>query len=253
MSNPAVKDFWEYCKSNRNDEAKQYVLSRHFGLDDFEWGYFPHNEQSTEILNANPEAYEELTIGYKDWKGEYHSRFFDRLVFPIKDMSGEVIAVAGRPISEPAPKPKYYNSKYGKKYNLFYLDQAIPHIRKHGFVLVCEGYFATLRLHHTCGIKNVVATCGTLFTREQLDCLSRYTINIGFLRDRDEAGEKSTQMASEDVAAHNKRDGISGGAAEAINLFEIKLDTVGDDPDDYIIKYGREKFIELVKKQRVHK
>lgn len=249
-NNEALDKFWEFCKANKNEKAKEYILSRQFDENDFEWGFFPESTESEKLLKKYITNFQDLTIAAADYKGEnIQTRFYNRLIFPIHNLAGELIAIAGRPIVEPVPKPKYLNSRYSKKYNLFYLNQAIPYIRKYRFVLVCEGYFAALRLHHTCGIKNVVATCGTLFTREQLDCISRYTDNIGFLRDNDEAGRSSTQSIIEDFSALNK----TRTESSQLNLFQVQIDTEGDDPDDYVIKYGKEKFVNLVKSQLIIK
>jgi DNA primase len=240
--NPLEK-FLEYSKSNKTAEAEDYIRSRQFKLDDFEWGYFPKNEASDELIRQYPEEYKKLKIAYIGYSGEVNSLFSDRLIFPIRDISGKLIAVSGRAINEGAPPPKYYNSGYLKGYNLYYLNEAIPYIRKENYVLVCEGYFASLRLH-SCNIKNVVSTCGTLFTRGQLDALSRYTTNIGFLRDNDEAGSKSTK---ETLEKYSK--------LEHINLFEIKLEDIDnkEDPDDYILKHGKDKLLDLINRQKVLK
>jgi DNA primase len=235
-----LEEFWEYSQNNKSEEAEEYILSRQFSLDDFEWGYFPKTQESINLIKQYSEEFANLKIGFVNkYNGETNSLFYDRLVFPIRDISGKLIAVAGRPITSNFSPPKYYNSKYLKSYNLFYLDKAIPYIRKYNFVLVCEGYFAAFRLHSS-GIKNVVATCGTLFTRGQLDSLSRYTTNIAFLRDNDEAGRESTEKAFEKFKN-----------MKHLNLFEIKLTDLEnkEDPDDFIVKYGKEKFKELVKKQ----
>ena len=245
MKEEALNKFWEYSKTNKTDVAKEYLLKRQFGLDDFEWGYFPSCQQSTELLLNYKKEFGNLMIGLDDYKGGIESFFYNRLIFPIKDISGNLIAVAGRPITEPCPKPKYYNSQYAKRFNLFYLNEAIPHIRKHNFVLVCEGYFAALRLYHSCNIKNVVATCGTLFTREQYDLLSRYTDNIIFLRDNDEAGIKAALKAKGDADSFipNRKKSCE------VNVFSVQLDSEGDDPDDYVVKYGKEKLKDLIKNQ----
>jgi len=247
MKEEALNKFWEYSKSNKTDEAKEYLLSRQFELDDFEWGFFPHNEESTQLLIEHRQDYAELSMAIPDYatNGIKTTFFYDRIIFPIRDISGKLIAVAGRPIIDPCPKPKYYNSHYAKRFNLYYLNEAIPYIRKHNFVLVCEGYFAALRLHHTCNIKNVVATCGTLFTREQYDLLSRYTDNIVFLRDADEAGIKAALKAKEEAEQFipNRKKSCE------IYVHAVQLDKEGDDPDDYVLKYGKKKLVELVNAQ----
>lgn len=240
----AILDFWEYSLTQKNQDCKDYLISRSFNPDDFEWGYFPKTNESISLLNNNISDFKNLSIAYQDFStGEIVSRLFNRLIFPIKDLSGKVIAISGRPITEDYEKPKYYNSTYSKKYNLYYLDQAIEHIRKHNFVLVCEGYFATLRMHHTCGRKNVVATCGTLFTRQHLDLLSRYTQNIGFLRDNDEAGKAATKQTLEKFKNFTLR------STSPLNLFPVYLDEEKLDPDDYVLKHGSAKLLEIIRPQ----
>ena len=120
------------------------------------------------------------------------------IVIPIKNFMGEAIAIGARCImSEDKRKEmelmKYRNSRYTKTAHLFGLDTAKESIRLRDKVFVVEGYFDKITAHQS-GFKNVVATCGTLFSYRQLAVLSRYTNNVCLLFDNDEPGRKSVEQ-----------------------------------------------------------
>jgi len=131
------------------------------------------------------------------WNAD-HSQFkMYPLVIPIYDIQKNPIAIGCRTLLTDNERkqfgiPKYRNSSYKKASNLFLLDHAYKNIRKLDKVFVVEGYFDAI-MAHQCGIKNVVATCGTIFSEKQLIVLSRYTNNICLLFDNDEAGKLNTK------------------------------------------------------------
>lgn len=117
------------------------------------------------------------------------------IIIPIRDFMGQPIAIAGRTLlSEQRRKelgiPKYRNSNYTKTAHLYGLDRAKRAIRELNQAYVVEGYFDVLTPHQL-GIRNVVATCGTMFSLRQLIMLARYTENVCLLFDNDEAGHTS--------------------------------------------------------------
>lgn len=119
------------------------------------------------------------------------------VVVPVHDVYGNTIAIGCRTLMtdderEVAGIPKYRNSVYSKTSHLFGLDKAISAIRKTGTVSVVEGYFDVLAAHQN-GIMNVVATCGTIFSRRQLIILSRYAKNVVLLFDNDKPGRLSSE------------------------------------------------------------
>ena len=114
------------------------------------------------------------------------------VVIPIRDTFGNPVAIGCRTLKSDDERkelgiPKYRNSVYSKTSTLFALDKAVPFIRKANRVFVVEGYFDAITAHQF-GMKNVVATCGTMFSSRQLTILSRYTDNICILFDNDEPG-----------------------------------------------------------------
>jgi DNA primase len=131
-------------------------------------------------------------------KSQFNTPCLYPIVIPIRDPYGKTVAIGCRTVlSDPERKkieirtgdatPKYKNSEYKKTQYLFGLDKAISAIRAKDSVFIVEGYFDVISAHQA-GIKNVVATCGTLFSRHQLIVLSRYTNNICLLFDNDGPG-----------------------------------------------------------------
>jgi DNA primase len=144
------------------------------------------------------------------------------------------VAFGGRVMEK--GEPKYLNSPespvYIKGKNLYGLNKAKEEIRKNDFALIVEGYFDLISLWNA-GIGNVVATLGTALTREHLELLRRYTLDVVALFDPDEAGKKALDRSLELFLSMNMH-------ARALILPE------GCDPDDYVKKYGKEKLDELI-------
>ena len=173
-----------------------------------------------------------LVIAGKE--GGFYDRFRGRLMFPIENAGGEVVAFGGRILDK--GEPKYLNSPespvYIKGKNLYGLNRTKEEIRKKGFALIVEGYFDLISLWNA-GIGNVVASLGTALTREHLELLRRYTVEVVALFDPDEAGRKALDRSLELFLAMNMR-------ARALVLPE------GLDPDEYVKKNGSEKLNELI-------
>lgn len=166
-------------------------------------------------------------------KGHY-DRFRGRLMIPIEDVDGHVIAFGGRVMG--ADEPKYMNSPespvYTKGNNLYGLSRTRESVRQAGFALLVEGYFDLIALWGA-GIQNVVATLGTALTRAQVDLLRRYAPSVAVVFDPDEAGRKALARSLELFLAGNVH-------AKAVILPD------GLDPDDFVRTRGREKMEGLV-------
>lgn len=168
--------------------------------------------------------------------GGYYDRFRGRLIFPIEDASGRVIAFGGRIIAE--GEPKYINSPespvYTKGRNLYGLFRTREDIRRAGYAIIVEGYFDLIALWNA-GVRNVIATLGTALTKDQVDLIRRHTGQVAAIFDPDEAGKKALARSLELFLAGNVK-------AKAVVLPD------GYDPDDYIRKFGKESFESLIKK-----
>jgi DNA primase len=180
-------------------------------------------------------THDELVAGYlcsKSDRGHYFDSFRNRVMFPIIDVSGNVIAFGGRVMDD--SKPKYKNSSdtpvFKKLRNLYALNFA-RHVCQDELVL-CEGYMDVIALHSV-GITNAVATLGTAITSEQARLMSRYTKRVVIAYDSDEAGVKAATRAMkmlEDV----------GLEVNVLSMSDAK------DPDEYIKRYGTDKFKQLI-------
>jgi DNA primase len=163
-----------------------------------------------------------------------YDRFRGRLMFPLEDLSGRVIAFGGRIID--VGEPKYLNSPesdvYVKGRTLYGINRAKEAIRRQGYAIVVEGYFDLISLWNA-DITNVVATMGTALTKEQIELIGRYTTQVVVLFDPDEAGRKALERSLESFLTGN----LSG---RALVLPE------GLDPDDYIRTYGGDSLMELI-------
>lgn len=156
-------------------------------------------------------------------------RFRNRLMFPIYDVYGRVIAFGGRVIG--AGEPKYLNSAesptFQKGSTLYGLNWAKSAIRKDERVLLVEGYFDCVRLH-AAGMESTIAPLGTALTDAQAETIRRYATNVYLLYDSDNAGLKATFRAGDILLRQ-------GCTVQVVTLPE------GEDPDTYVRRHGREK------------
>lgn len=172
-----------------------------------------------------------LVIKRKDQSG-YYDRFRNRIIFPIIDVRGKVIGFGGRVTDDSLPK--YLNSPetvlFNKSKTLYGLNLAKNHIDScQDTIIVTEGYMDVIALHNV-GIPNAVATLGTALTKEHGKLLDRYAKTVVICYDSDEAGIKAT-LRSIDILKDIK------AKVKVLQLGE------GMDPDDYIKKYGKIKFL----------
>ena len=160
--------------------------------------------------------------------GSAAPRFRGRLLFPIRDLRGRVVAFGGRSLGR--AEPKYLNSPespiFHKGASLYNLHHAKNAIRKEGSVIVVEGYFDVIR-PVLAGVENVVAPLGTAMTPEQATLLKRYAPTVVLLYDSDSAGLKATFRAADECLRHGLR---------------VRVATLpnGDDPDSLVKRGGAE-------------
>jgi DNA primase len=184
--------------------------------------------------------------------GGYYDRFRGRLIFPIRDLRGRVIAFGGRALG--SEDPKYLNSPetplYVKGQTLFALDLAKHSIRERERALIVEGYIDCLMAHQH-GFTETVAPLGTAFTGAQLQLLHRYTDEVVTFFDADAAGEKAAQRAEELlepteaglVWAVNRSGHFEGSGSLRLR---VALLPSGEDPDTFLRKEGAEAFRERI-------
>jgi DNA primase len=163
-----------------------------------------------------------------------YDRFRGRLMFPVEDFNGRVIAFGGRLIGD--GEPKYLNSPesgvYVKGRNLYALNKAKEAIRRQGYAILVEGYFDLISLW-SAGITHVVATLGTALTKDQIDLIGRYTTHVVVLFDPDEAGQKALMRSLELF--------LAGNLSARVLVLPENLD-----PDDYVRTYGGDSLLELI-------
>jgi DNA primase len=177
-----------------------------------------------------------LLVSRKD--GDYYDRFRGRLMFPIEDINGNVIAFGGRVIGE--GEPKYLNSPessvYVKGRNLYGLARAKSAIRRDETLIIVEGYFDLLALWNN-GIPNVAATLGTALTREHVDSIKRYTGAVAITFDTDAGGKAALERSMSLFLERGLR-------AKAVVLPD------GKDPDEFVSKHGKEAFLREIDRAR---
>jgi len=229
--------------SAEGKSALQYLHNRGFTDDvikDFSIGFASANWDNL-LKNVNRKVYNDklleasgLFISRKNNSG-YFDRFRNRVMFPIKNISGRTIAFGGRAL-DPDDNAKYMNSPETKIYSksdiLFGFDIAKDFIRKREFAIVVEGYTDFLRIY-TAGFENVVAGSGTALTDGHSRVLKRFTKKVMLCYDGDEAGQKAAVRAGFIFLK-------AGFDVRIINL------PVGEDPDSFIVKNGKEAFGEKV-------
>lgn len=166
-------------------------------------------------------------LARKGQKG-YYDNFRNRVMTPIIDVRGNVIAFGGRVLDD--SKPKYINTGdtlvYKKTNELFALNFAKD--SKEDALILCEGYMDVIAMHQA-GFTNAVAGCGTALTTEQVRLISRYAKEVILTYDADEAGQKALQKA---MTLFDQTD------------VKVRIPALvgGKDPDEIIRTYGRDKF-----------
>ncbi|AGO08217.1 DNA primase [Lactiplantibacillus plantarum] len=224
------------------EPALKYLHER--GLDDetiktFGIGYAPANQLLLDFFKEHQTDYQLLRqsgLFIENQAGDLRDRFVDRVLFPIKDASGRVIAFSGRILKKSPNEPKYLNSPETKLFNkrsvLFNFDLARGPIRQQKSVVLFEGFMDVIAAYRS-GIQNGVASMGTSLTDEQIYMLERVTDTLYVCYDSDMPGQKATDRALK----------LLGGNSR-LNLGVIQMPD-GMDPDEYLRAQGQEKFVQV--------
>lgn len=226
---PEAKIAQEYVKQRKlsNETLKSFKIGFSGKFDELYRELVKNGFQEKEILESG--------LVNKNDNGKYIDRYRNRLMFPICDVRGRVIAFGGRVLDD--SKPKYINSPenivYSKGRHLFGLNVAKKGDIKQRLLIV-EGYMDVISLHQR-GITNVVAPLGTALTQQQGHLLRNNTEQVILSFDSDEAGQNAKIRAME----------ILQNMGCDIRVLQMEG---AKDPDEYIIKYGNARFMNLVEK-----
>ncbi|MCC2625643.1 MAG: dnaG [Burkholderiales bacterium] len=233
--NKSVEFFRQNLKASNT--AMSYFKNRGLTpgiIDKFSLGYVPN--QTNALAKIFPDYNKNTFLkdaGLVIDNGKLYDRFRDRVMFPLKNVKGEVIAFGGRIIG--AGEPKYLNSPetvlFNKSNELYGLYESQRQIRDTNFVIVVEGYMDVIALFQF-GIDNVVATMGTAATEEHIKKLFRICDDIYYCFDGDNAGQKAAWRALE------RSVGLVTDTKAVHFLFLPKE----HDPDSFIRKYGVDAF-----------
>lgn len=231
-------------QGQEGEPARQYLSNRSVGPDvseAYRLGFAPDRRDGLvkHLKNNGVELDSALKLGIvRKSDSGWYDLFRNRLIFPIRDARGQVIAFAGRVLD--AALPKYINSPesplYHKSSVLFGLDMALPSIRTGSSVIIVEGYFDHLALYRA-GVHNVVATCGTALTSTHAGLIKRHAERVYTLFDGDNAGKKATIRSMELFLE------------QRIPAYVISLPP-DDDPDSFLAEHPAEDFVSLRDKAR---
>jgi DNA primase len=231
-----------------SDEGKSIGLSyfrergfRENTLKTFDLGYSLSSWDafSREALakGFQPEILEKAGLLIRKEGGRQYDRFRERVIFPIHNLSGRVIAFGARILKADKTQPKYLNSPetevYHKSKVLYGIYQAKNPIRQEDMCYLVEGYTDVISLHQA-GIGNVVASSGTSLTTDQIRLIARFTRNITVLYDGDPAGIKAALRGVDMV--------LEEGLSVKVVVFPDS-----EDPDSYVRKVGAVAFREYVR------
>ena len=248
-----LKEYLEYFHQQiflpENKVALSYLEKRNLSQDiikEFKLGYVPWQNDSYNFLNKKFSDENISTTGlyYKNEKtNKWVDRFNSRIIFPINNLSGDVIAFGGRIIKD-GPVAKYINSPetefYKKGRIIFNLDKAKSLRSETDEVIVVEGYMDVLSLYAK-GIKNVIANSGTALTEPQIELIWKFFSSPNLCLDGDESGQNAAlRIAERFLPLINEN-----------NKLFFSILPKGEDPDDYVKKNGKDKFNDFLKQKKI--
>lgn len=235
----ANKFYQNNINTKDGQKAKEYLKNR--GITDeiikeFEIGLSLDNMDSlTRVLTKK--GYDLYTLDKIGLSSNNHDLFINRIMVPIHDINGKTVAFSGRVYNKKSDH-KYVNTKeteiFKKGNLLFNYYRCKEEARRNKYVIIMEGYMDVFRAF-SIGVKNVVAIMGTALTEEQTNLIKKLSNNVYLCLDGDDPGQKATLSVGEQLEK------------VGINLKVIRL-TNDEDPDTYILKYGKDKFYDLIDK-----
>lgn len=226
-------------ESDSAKTAREYLKKRGITLDTikkFKLGYAPKNILIQQALKKGNTTADLSKAGIitKTERGTFFEYMSERVVFPIFDVQGRVVAFGGRTLTE--QNPKYLNTPetvvYSKSSNLYGLFQTLPELRKIRKMIVLEGYMDVV-IPQQFGIAGTVASLGTAFTQNHAKLIARYADSVTLLFDADDAGRTATQRALE-ILVENSIECLVSSLPEKV------------DADEFLNKNGKDKFLDLL-------
>ena len=241
--------FHEQIFTSSSYESINYLKTRGLNknlVEEFKLGYVPWKNNFYEILlkKYSQEEIESTGLYYKSDKTQkYIDRFNSRIIFPINNLSGDVIAFGGRIIKD-GKLAKYINSPetdyYKKGRMVFNLNNAKNFRAETNEVIIVEGYMDVLSLHNA-GIKNVISNSGTALTENQIELIWKFFSNPVICLDGDVSGQNAALRIAERLFSLISEN----------NKIFFSILPKGEDPDDYIKKKGKESFFKLLEEKKI--
>ncbi|MCE0455025.1 DNA primase [Staphylococcus haemolyticus] len=241
-------EYYQYAllKTVEGEEALNYLTKRGFTEELIKSrgiGYAPnHTHFCHDFLQQKGYdielAYEAGLLSRNEENFSYFDRFRDRIMFPLNNAQGRIVGYSGRTYNN--QEPKYLNSPetpiFQKRRLLYNLDNARKHIRKNDEAILLEGFMDVIKSDSS-GLKPVIASMGTAISDEHITVLKKLTSHITLMFDGDFAGQEATIKTGQHLLQ------------QGFNVFVVQLPK-DMDPDEYITKYGNEKFLEYVNNEK---
>jgi DNA primase len=242
-----AKEYYKDILTNHEDGKSiglSYFRERGFTdktIEKFELGFalegWEHFSKEAIAKGYNKELLEKTGLIVKKDDGSSYDRFRGRVIFPVHNISGKVIAFGARMMGKDKNQPKYINSPetdiYHKSDVLYGLYQGKNAIRQHDVCYLVEGYTDVISMHQS-DVENVVSSSGTALTENQIKLIHRFTENVTVLFDGDSAGIKAALRGIDMI--------LKGGLNVRVVLFPD-----GEDPDSYSRKVGTTGFQKFLK------
>ncbi len=242
-------NFHKELFNHNNKEALEYLLKRGLKKDiiqEFKLGYVPWKNDFYETLlkNYSEENINLTGLYYKhDVSGKFVDRFNSRIIFPVNNIAGDTVAFGGRIFKE-GKLAKYINSpetEFYKKGSMIYnLDKAKNSRALTKEVIIVEGYMDVVSVY-SAGIKNVIANSGTALTEKQINIIWKFFSNPIICLDGDQSGQSAALRIAEKLLPLINEDN---------KIFFSEMPE-GNDPDEYIIKNGKDNFLSLLNKKKI--
>lgn len=243
-----MNEYYQYAllKTVEGEDALNYLTNRGFTEELIKArgiGYAPnHTHFCHDFLQQKGYdielAYEAGLLSRNEENFSYFDRFRDRIMFPLKNAQGRIVGYSGRTHNN--QEPKYLNSPetpiFQKRRLLYNLDQARKYIRKNDEAILLEGFMDVIKSDFS-GLKPVIASMGTALSDEHITVLKKLTSHITLMFDGDFAGQEATIKTGQHLLQ------------QGLNVFVVQLPK-DMDPDEYITKYGNEKFLEYVNNEK---